>query len=48
MIGAWPGAGAKPAEMVVLLPLGSWTEPQAVVLMGASYTLFWKGNAAGC
>lgn len=36
MIGACPGAGDKPVEMLVLLPLGSWRQPQAVVLMGVS------------
>lgn len=44
MIGTRPGAGDKPVEMLVLLPLGSWRGPQAVV----HTELLWKGNAAGC
>lgn len=30
----WSLDWGRPAEMLVVLPLGSWREPQAVVLTG--------------
>lgn len=31
MVGAWPGVGDEPVEMLVLLPSGSWREPRTQV-----------------